>query len=86
MAFHILIEVKVRLDDGPYMMLVTGKQMSGTEFPENCPRRKIRGRKLAKPRNQAGIGAFESRTIGFTAAATKVRKRRHSSAAAVFLT
>ncbi|WP_156394026.1 MULTISPECIES: hypothetical protein [Rhizobium/Agrobacterium group] len=38
MSFHILIEVKVRLDDGPYMMLVTGKQMSGTEFPENCPR------------------------------------------------
>lgn len=51
--------------------------MSGTEFPENCPRRKIRGRKLAKPRNQAGTGAFEWRTIGFTAAATKVRKRRH---------
>jgi len=37
MSFHILIEVKVRLDDGPYMMLVTGKQMSGTEFPENSP-------------------------------------------------
>ncbi|NTA83058.1 hypothetical protein G6L13_21405 [Agrobacterium tumefaciens] len=43
MAFHILIEVKVRLDDGPYMMLVTGKQMSGTEFPENCPAAKSAG-------------------------------------------
>ncbi|MDZ7925696.1 MAG: hypothetical protein U5L46_00460 [Agrobacterium sp.] len=58
MAFHILIEVKVRLDDGPYMMLVTGKQMSGIEFPENCPRREIAGRKRAGLRNQARIGAF----------------------------
>jgi hypothetical protein len=64
MAVHILIEVKVRLDDGPYMMLVTGKQMSGTEFPENCPYPEIRRRKRAKLRNQAGIGAFEWRTSG----------------------
>ncbi|MCZ7480616.1 MULTISPECIES: hypothetical protein [Rhizobium/Agrobacterium group] len=45
MSFHILIEVKVRLDDGPYMMLVTGKQMSGTEFPENCPQPEMPAKK-----------------------------------------
>ncbi|CVI23378.1 hypothetical protein AGR4A_Lc40905 [Agrobacterium tumefaciens str. B6] len=52
MSFHILIEVKVRLDDGPYMMLVTGKQMSGTEFPENSPRAEMPVKKtpsLAEP-------------------------------------
>ncbi|MCZ4432806.1 hypothetical protein O3S81_24110 [Agrobacterium sp. SOY23] len=45
MSFHILIEVKVRLDDGPYMMLVTGKQMSGTEFPENHPQGEMAAKK-----------------------------------------
>ncbi|KVK56698.1 hypothetical protein L907_12800 [Agrobacterium sp. C13] len=59
MSFHILIEVKVRLDDGPYRMLVTGKQMSGTEFLENRPRAEVPSRKPVPLRNQAGIGAFD---------------------------